>query len=70
MIQLEYDVATSGVRVTASFLVLDECASPVGTHSFEQLDDMNEAPSTLNNLEHVRSLLDFTIERLKKRDGK
>ena len=66
MIQLEYDVQTSGVRVTASFVCHEEEAC-VPTGSFEKLDASHKAPATLNNLKCVREMLDATIKQREER---
>jgi hypothetical protein len=46
-------------------VVLDACAcaTHAGENSFEKMDGRNKAPSTLNNLKHVRVFLDAAIKR-------
>lgn len=64
MIQFEYDIQTSGVRV--SFVFREEIQVGPGMGRFEGLtptgDGGHEAPGTIHNLTCVRKLLDAVIK--------
>lgn len=64
MIRFEYDVPTSGVRV--SFVLRGEALIDPSVGGFEGLADAGDtkaAPETIYNLKRVRKLLNAVIKR-------